>query len=151
MNKTEFSKILKEINIAYGDKKFPLTEESVSVWLKYLGDYEYNEVLQSVEAHIKTSIYPPVIAELIQYVEQFRKSQRKKSALEKQIYLSVIAAYPLARDKESTRALYEKITGGDLYKANAILQEVKNAVAEWERCGEIEPPTLDNFLARLLI
>lgn len=66
MNKCEFSEFMKEINIAYGDKKFPLSKETMDVWFKYLKSCNYSIILNVLEKYVKENNFPPTISELYQ-------------------------------------------------------------------------------------
>ena len=149
MEKTEFTKIMKEINIAYGDKKFPLSKEILDVWYKYLGDCSYGDVLRSVEYHVRTSIFPPAVSEILKYVDEIKDSASKIAASEREVYLSIVASYPSAADSVHVRNAYEQVVSGDLKRAETVLNKVKDAVTIWELEGKEEIPSLDDFLKGL--
>lgn len=149
MDKTEFTKIMKEINIAYGDKKFPLSKEVLDVWYKYLRDCEYSEVLSSVERHVRISVFPPAVSEILKYIDEIKNDDFRKSAYERELYLSIIASYPSAIDSVDARKLYKKIVSDDLQKAVSVLNKVKDAVTNWEKTGMEDIPSLCEFLKGL--
>lgn len=149
MNKTEFTKIMKEINIAYGDKKFPLSKEVLDVWYKYLGDYGYCDVLSSVEQHVRVSVFPPAVSEILKYVNEIKDGVSRKSADERELYLSIVASYPSAIDSVDVREVYKKIVSDDLKKAVSVLNKVKDTVTNWERAGIEDIPSLCEFLKGL--
>lgn len=151
MDKTEFTKIMREINIAYGDKKFPLSKEVLDVWYKYLGDCGYGDVLSSVEHHVRTSAFPPAVSEILKYVEEIKEGDSRNSANERELYLSIIASYPSAIDSADARKEYKKIVSDDLQKAVFLLNKVKDTVTDWEKEGKEDIPSLCEFLKGLAL
>lgn len=149
MNKAEFTGIMQEINIAYGDKKFPLTKEVLDVWYKYLGGCSYSDVLSSVEHHVRTSVFPPAVSEILKYVEEVKEGVSRKSADERELYLSIVASYPSAIDSVDVRKVYKKIVSDDLQKAVSVLNKVKDTVTNWEKTGKEDIPSLCEFLKGL--
>lgn len=149
MNKAEFTGIMQEINIAYGDKKFPLSKEVLDVWYKYLGGCSYSDVLSSVEHHVRTSVFPPAVSEILKYVEEIKEGVLRKSADEKELYLSIVASYPSAIDSVDVREVYKKIVSDDLQKAVSVLDKVKDTVTNWEKTGKEDIPSLCEFLKGL--
>lgn len=151
MDKTEFTKIMREINIAYGDKKFSLSKEVLDVWYKYLGDCGYIDVLSSVEHHVRTSVFPPAVSEILKYVEEIKEGASRNSANERELYLSIIASYPSAIDSADARKEYKKIVSDDLQKAVFLLNKVKDTVTDWEKEGKEDIPSLCEFLKGLAL
>lgn len=149
MNKAEFTGIMQEINIAYGDKKFPLTKEVLDVWYKYLGGCSYSDVLSSVEHHVRTSVFPPAVSEILKYVEEVKEGVSRKTADERELYLSIVASYPSAIDSLDAREVYKKIVSDDLQKAVSVLNKVKDTVTNWEKTGKEDIPSLCEFLKGL--
>lgn len=149
MNKSEFAKIMKEINIAYGDKKFPLSKEVLDVWYKYLGDCCYSEVLSSIEHHVRTSVFPPAVSEILEYIDDIKKRALIISKEEREVYLSIIASYPTATDSDELKEVYRKITSDDLQKAKYVLTKIKETVSNWEKTGKEDIPSICEFLKAL--
>lgn len=149
MDKTEFTKIMREINIAYGDKKFPLSKEVLDVWYKYLGDCGYGDVLSSVEHHVRTSVFPPAVSEILKYVEEIKEEASINSANVRKLYLSIIASYPSAIDSVDVRKVYKKIVSDDLQKANYVLTKINETVSNWEKTGKEDIPSICEFLEAL--
>lgn len=146
MNKAEFTGIMQEINIAYGEKKFPLTKEVLDVWYKYLGGCSYRDVLSSVEHHVRTSMFPPVVSEILKYVDEIKEEVSKKSTNDREVYFSIIASYPSAIDSIDLREIYREIVANDLQKAVSVLNKVKETVTSWERTDKENIPSLCEFL-----
>lgn len=149
MNKSEFAKIMKELNIAYGDKKFPLTKEVLDVWYKYLGDCCYSEVLSSLEHHVRTSVFPPAVSEILEYIDNIKKRVLIRSTEERKVYLSIIANYPTATDSYELREVYREIVSDDFQKANYVLDKIKETVSNWEETGKEDIPSICEFLKAL--
>ena len=56
MDKKDFLGIMQELNVVYGDRKFPLTEQTLNVWNKYLGKCE-KEVFEKAKIfHLRGGI-----------------------------------------------------------------------------------------------
>jgi hypothetical protein len=72
MNKKQVLTILKTVGEFYNQK--PLTEHEtlnkVNLWHEILKEYEFDIVYENLKSHIKTSKYPPVIADLITQTEE---------------------------------------------------------------------------------
>lgn len=151
MNKTEFLGIMKELNIAYGEKKFPLSKEVMDVWYKYLRGFDCRDIAVVVENHIKASAFPPAIAEVLSRERELRKKVIRENAESDRVYMAVIAAYPSGRDGKHIREIFKKLTGGEHQKALTLLNLTQNTVRSWEEGGKEKIPSLDEFLEGLIL
>lgn len=149
MTRAEFFEVMRELNIAYTDRRFPLTDEILTIWYKYLGDYDCRIVHKAAKSLVITSQYPPSIAEiLVEYRRIEKKAKREMAKIDK-IYRTIVAKYPGATLKVEEKALYDEIVRWRIGKAVALQRAVENAVIEHEYTGEDMPP-LGEFLERFV-
>lgn len=149
MDKVEFTKIMKEINIVYGEKKFPLSNDVLNIWYKYLCDCRYEDVAGFVEHHVRTSVFPPAVSEIFNYIAEMKEKETIKSAKEREVYLSIIASYPSAVDSAEVRDIYEELISCDFQKAVDLLNVVKKSVKKWESEETHKIPSICEFLKGL--
>jgi hypothetical protein len=62
MTHDEVKSLFRLFIIAY--EKFEALPEKLDLWARLLGDINYDHALYAAEEHIKTSKYPPTIAEI---------------------------------------------------------------------------------------
>ena len=74
MNRFEFLDIMREINAAYGDKNFPLSDEKMNTWYKYLQGCEYEMFMEALADYIKSNAFPPTISDLYQIYGNLQKT-----------------------------------------------------------------------------
>ena len=55
MKRSEFLDIMLELNMVYGERKFPLNEKILTVWHKYLGDLDKRVLHKAIENLVKRS------------------------------------------------------------------------------------------------
>ena len=151
MTKSEFKPIMQKLKIAYGEKRFPLSDEVMDVWYEFLGGFNSGEVLKAIKKHILEESYPPAIADIAQKVKEIHRVDIVGHLALENLYMSVVAAYPMARDRESCRKLFQSITGGDIKKASQVLTAAQNMVHVWEVSGRNDIPSLDEFLKGLMV
>ena len=125
MKRVEFLEIMRELNMVYGERKFPLNQEILTVWHKYLGDLDERVLHKAVENLVKRSAYSPAISEIL------KEHRRIKSQATKEL------------------AELEDITGRSIAKADGILRAVENAVLTHELAQKDMPP-LGEFLERFV-
>lgn len=53
MKRSEFLEIMRELNMVYGERKFPLNEEILTVWHRYLGDLDKRVLHKARESLVK--------------------------------------------------------------------------------------------------
>lgn len=150
MTKSEFKPIMQKLKIAYGEKRFPLSNEVMEVWYEFLGGFKSEEVLAAIKKHILEECYPPAIADIAQKVKEIRKIDIVKHITLENIYSAVVAAYPMARDDAALWDLFQRITGGDIKRASQLLTVTQNTVHVWEVSGKRDIPSLDEFLKGLM-
>ena len=151
MTKSEFKPIMQKLKIAYGEKRFPLSNEVMEVWYEFLGGFKSEDVLAAIKKHILEESYPPTIADIAQKVKEIRGVDIGRHVVLEKLYMSVVAAYPMARDRASSRDLFQSITGGDIKKASQLLTVTQNMVHVWEVSGRNDIPPLDEFLKGLMM
>lgn len=66
MNRADFLMLMKEINVSYGEKKFPLSKDIMDIWFKYFKECTYELLLEIIEKYIKENSFPPTISDLWQ-------------------------------------------------------------------------------------
>lgn len=150
MTKNEFKPIMQKLKIAYGEKRFPLSDEIMDVWYEFLGGFKSEEVLAAIKKHILEESYPPTIADIAQKVKEMQKIEIVKHITFENIYSAVVAAYPMGRDEKVIRDMFQSITGGDIKKASELLKRTQDTVHLWEIRGECIVPTLFEYLKGMM-
>ena len=84
MNKAEFSQLMKEISVSYGEKKFPLSNDIMDIWFKYFEECVYELLLEVIENHIKKNNFPPAISDLYQEYRSLKRERDKEKAEEEE-------------------------------------------------------------------
>ena len=137
MSKDEFYKIMQEVHAAYGEKKFPLSKETLDVWFKYLGKCNFRDLAEALERYIKEEAFPPTISSILGLYREIRWD-RSRSVLE--IYREIINLYPTGYDCQRTREAFNALIskGNPLETARQALNGVKELVEEWENSGRDE-------------
>lgn len=153
MNKKELYSIMQEINAAYGNKKFPLSEEILGTWFKYLAPCDC-EVLKGVlERYIKQEAFPPAIAELLSGYRSIVKEKEEEKERITDSYHFMLSIYPGAQDDVETReafdALIKSIDGHPI----RIAWDISKRVSSYIRVRELDNasciPPLKEFLEKL--
>ena len=147
MNKKDFLEIMQELNVVYGDRKFPLTEQTLNVWNKYLGKCEKEVLEKAVEKFVRTSAFPPTIADIFQEISKISEDKIERRREFDAVYLRILNAYP-ASYLDDAYEVYVKNTGGDIGKAREMLKRVQNRVKAFEHMETGEPymPPLSKIL-----
>lgn len=147
MDKKDFLEIMQELNVVYGDRKFPLTEQTLNVWNKYLGKCEKEVFEKAVEKFVRTSAFPPTIADIFQEISKISEDKMERRREFDAVYLRILNAYP-ASYLDDAYEVYVKNTGGDIEKAREMLKRVQNRVRGYElsQLGTQELPPLSKIL-----
>ena len=147
MDKKDFLGIMQELNVVYGDRKFPLTEQTLNVWNKYLGKCEKEVFEKAVEKFVRTSAFPPTIADIFQEISKISEDKIERRREFDAVYLLILNAYP-ASYLDDAYEVYVKNTGGDIEKAREMLKRVQNRVRGYElsQVGSQELPPLSKIL-----
>ena len=147
MNKKDFLEIMQELNVVYGDRKFPLTEQTLNVWNKYLGKCEKEVFEKAVEKFVRTSAFPPTIADIFQEISKISEDKMERRREFDAVYLRILNAYP-ASYLDDAYEVYVKNTGGDIEKAREMLKRVQNRVKAFEKMQAADPymPPLSKIL-----
>ena len=149
MERTDTIAVMRELNIVYGDKRFPLTAEILNIWHKYLNGYEAEDIRLAVENYVRRSEYPPAVAELMQEYEKIRQTKKRKSSQLDLLYRQAVEEYPGGEDTQEAREAFDSLSEGDPLKARKVLTRVKNVVLFWELHPTDKPPTFSDFLRGL--
>lgn len=150
MTKSEFKPIMQKLKIAYGEKRFPLSDEVMDVWYEFLGEFKSEEVLAAIKKHILEESYPPAIADVAQRVKEIQKKKLGARYVLENCYMSIIARYPMAKDDLKTRELFQGITGCDIEKASNLASDIRDTVEVWEDMGKKDIPPLVEFLKGMM-
>lgn len=147
MDKKDFLEIMQELNVVYGDRKFPLTEQTLNVWNKYLGKCEKEVFEKAVEKFVRTSAFPPTIADIFQEISKISEDKIERRREFDAVYLRILNAYP-ASYLDDAYEVYVKNTGGDIEKAREMLKRVQNRVKAFEKMQAADPymPPLSKIL-----
>ena len=147
MDKKDFLGIMQELNVVYGDRKFPLTEQTLNVWNKYLGKCEKEVFEKAVEKFVRTSAFPPTIADIFQEISKISEDKMERRREFDAVYLRILNAYP-ASYLDDAYEVYVKNTGGGIEKAREMLKRVQNRVRGYElsQLGTQELPPLSKIL-----
>lgn len=147
MDKKDFLEIMQELNVVYGDRKFPLTEQTLNVWNKYLGKCEKEVFEKAVEKFVRTSAFPPTIADIFQEISKISEDKMERRREFDAVYLRILNAYP-ASYLDDAYEVYVKNTGGDIEKAREMLKRVQNRVKAFEKMQAADPymPPLSKIL-----
>lgn len=147
MDKKDFLGIMQELNVVYGERKFPLTEQTLNVWNKYLGKCEKEVFEKAVEKFVRTSAFPPTIADIFQEISKISEDKIERRREFDAVYLRILNAYP-ASYLDDAYEVYVKNTGGDIGKAREMLKRVQNRVKAFEHMETGEPymPPLSKIL-----
>ena len=147
MDKKDFLGIMQELNVVYGDRKFPLTEQTLNVWNKYLGKCEKEVFEKAVEKFVRTSAFPPMIADIFQEISKISEDKMERRREFDAVYLRILNAYP-ASYLDDAYEVYVKNTGGDIEKAREMLKRVQNRVKAFEKMQAADPymPPLSKIL-----
>lgn len=150
MDKKDFLGIMQELNVVYGDRKFPLTEQTLNVWNKYLGKCEKEVFEKAVEKLVRTSAFPPTIADIFQEISKISEDKMERRREFDAVYLRILNAYP-ASYLDDAYEVYVKNTGGDIEKAREMLKRVQNRVKAFEQMQAADPymPPLSKILEGL--
>lgn len=149
MKRSEFLEIMRELNMVYGERKFPLNEEILTVWHRYLGDLDKRVLHKAVENLVKRSAYSPAISEILKEYRRIEGQATKELAEFDRVFREIVAKYPGARSQAEDKALFEEITGRSIAKADGILRAVENAILTHELAQQDMPP-LGEFLERFV-
>ena len=146
MNTTEFKKILTELNVAYGDKRFPLTDDVKNIWFKYLKDCNADIAIAAVEEYIAHNSYTPSIADILALYGEMSLAKSAELKQAKSIYEFTASLYPGGGRSEATEKLFGEITGWDIGECYKVFDYVKGFVESNEKSGNTEIATLEECL-----
>ena len=149
MKRGEFLEIMRELNMVYGERKFPLNQEILTVWHKYLGDLDERVLHKAVESLVKRSAYSPAISEILKEYRRIEGQATTELAEFDRVFREIVAKYPGARSQAEDKALFEEITGRSIAKADGVLRAVENAILTHELAQQDMPP-LGEFLERFV-
>lgn len=108
MTKAEYKNIMAAMHAAYPNEKITGDERAVRMWWKYLENAEYKDVTASLSQHIKTSQFPPTIAELLDSTRRqnkfcnFLPRGYDFAKLERELLLASMGGARIAERKENT-------------------------------------------------
>lgn len=148
MDRTELVKVMEELNVVYGEKKFPLSAKVLTVWFKYLEKIPSNQVEAAVERFVRKSAFPPTISEIL---EGCREEAEKDTVIKCEIeaaFRILVTLYPGGTASQKEKAAYDSLINGDPERARKACEVTKNIVSGWEAIGETPPP-LEEFLRRM--
>lgn len=86
MTKQEFTTLVRGMKAAYSDPKFLPDEYAVTVWYGMLKDIPYKDASKAITDVMRTSPYPPTIADITQKVYQ-ANAREEMSCLEAWSYV----------------------------------------------------------------
>ena len=147
MDKKDFLGIMQELNVVYGERKFPLTAQTLDIWNKYLGKCDKKVLEKAVEKFVRTSAFPPTIADIFQEISKISEDKIERRREFDAVYLRILNAYP-ASYLDDAYEVYVKNTGGDIGKAREMLKRVQNRVKAFEQMQAADPymPPLSKIL-----
>ena len=138
MNTKEFKNIMSELNVAYGDKRFPLTSNVYQVWFKYLQDCDADKVGIAIEECVRNNPYPPSIADVLDSYREQCIAADAELKYAKTIYNLMVGMYPGGGRSEESEQLFGKITGWNTGKCYKVLDYVRDYIEQSERSGKTE-------------
>lgn len=145
MKQNEVKEILNEINVVYGDKRFPLTAQVGNVWMKYIGECNYKWTCEAVRMFVEESEYAPTIADILKNYKQVRNEHMENSFAIWEEYKKVIQDIGSQFDTPEFLKLYKKkIDETDLKKAKyitAIFADLsyQQSLPEFSKQADISP------------
>ena len=147
MDKQDFLKIMRELNVVYGERKFPLTAQTLDIWNKYLGKCDKEVLEKAVEKFVRTSAFPPTIADIFQEISAVNEDKLARSREFDAIFSQIISIYPSGL-LDNVYEAYVKNTGGDIGKAREMLKRVQNRVKAYEHMQNVDTymPPLSKIL-----
>lgn len=151
MDKQQFLRIMQELNIVYGERKFPLTKEAVSVWNDYLGKYDETGIHAAVRRHVENSPFPPTISEILDEYRSIREAREEDERGIDRIFDRLVAIFPCAEGSEAEKSVYAGLTRGSVAKAESVLEQAKEYVKYCEQHMEVMPMTLSVFLTTVQV
>ena len=151
MNTSEFTEIMQELNTVYGERKFPLNRQTLTVWQKYIGACDARDIGAAVESFVRKSPFPPTISEILAEYKNVCDSELKKAFELRNLFAAVVAEYPNAQGIEEEQGAFDDLVNGDIERAKKLLSVTRNIVAGWEMSGQKEIPALEEFLRRIWV
>lgn len=149
MNTAEFMGIMQELNTVYGDRKFPLTRQALTIWQKYIGNCEERGIGAAVERFVRKSPFPPTISEILAEYKNVLDGESKKTYELRNLFAAVVAEYPNAQGIEEEESAFDDLVDGDIERAKKLLSVTHNIVSGWEISGQEDIPALNDFLRRI--
>lgn len=147
MDKKDFLEIMQELNVVYGEKRFPLTKQVLDVWNKYLGVYSKNAIKKAVECHVRHNPFPPTVADILISANAFKREEAEKAAEIENIFRNISAIYPgVYPVGEADRLAFIASVGGDVEKASKAFCKIDEKVTEMEMSNEKDIPPLSEVL-----
>ena len=149
MNTKEFKNIMSELNVAYGDKRFPLTSNVYQVWFKYLKDCDADKVGVAIEDCVKSNPYPPSIADILDSYREQCIAEGAELKQAKSIYDFMVGFYPGGKRTEESERLFGEITGWNTSACYKVFDYIKDYVEQSERSGKTDIVSLEECLRRM--
>ena len=142
MSKDEFYGLMNEMQIAFGENRFPMTKEVMKVWFSYLKDCKYEFMNKAVRESVKHSIYPPTIADLFSYYNEFVAQEKEKINDCRQVIRFAIGSFPGCMREDGIVDYLCEIVGWDIVKANRMKSKLEEILRRVEKTGKVPEHSL---------
>lgn len=135
---------MKLINGAYGDRMFPLSNDTLETWFLMLKDLNANATIKAVKEYIRTNTYPPTINALYDSVtklqgdgfnirEEFQRCTGQyptDSRFPSQKYLPIAFEYYKKFFKSNMSAEQKRRTADVLYQRIGMIVRIYESTPE---------------------
>ena len=147
MTKSEFKPIMQKLKIAYGEKRFPLSDEIMDVWYEYLGEFKSEDVSAAIKVHILEECYPPTIFDLVSKVRKKIEGREKEEAEIKNLLFRTMETYPYYGNAGKVKEKFYELSAGSITKAKGIYDAVLMILYNAEKYPSARPyEKLDDIL-----
>ena len=155
MNREEVKEIVLKITHCYGDR-FKMTQPIFDDWVEELSDLRYAPAKRAVSEVIRTSEYPPTIADIRNKYMEFYEEYKAMVKHINETFNSATGNYPSLTEEQWERGHITFIGIVNRYPreqkeriANALGDKIRTFVQEWERGSEQTIIGLDEFMERM--
>lgn len=155
MTKEEWNDTANFLISVYQKSEF-LNNGNIGIWFELLEDLDGVLVEEAVKAFVKTSPYPPTIADIRNGCEAIINREYRLRREMREIFDFAKGVYPASLVEKNTMAYWNKLTEGKSWeqrveKARILRTEIATFVRDAEINGEINNiPTFTQYLRSLI-
>lgn len=156
MTTEQFKVLAKKLKLAYQRDRFLADKETTGLWFEMLNDLDEALAAEAVEAHIKTSQYPPTIADIRKRCKDIQEEESRLRNEMREIFEFSKGVYPSSQIEKDTMAYWNTLTADSSWsmrveKAKALQADIVAFVRHAELTGSIdEIPTFTGYLKGLV-